>query len=162
LINDARTYAQFSQGQAGISATLVGNGHTGKGLQLDFTNAYFEGGYYSGWEVWLGADDFSGIDLSSYSSLVFYIRGGAGGEEPNVYLMMPATNDYQRFWKDVELVTPVTTSWNKVEIHLSDFTVGQGPHQQVSLTNIQRIQILFEWYPQPTSGRIFIDDLCVQ
>ncbi len=162
LLNDARVYAQFSQAQAGITATLVSGGHTGRGLRLDFTNASYDGGDYAGWEVWLGADDFSGINLSSYSSLVFYVRGSAGGEEPNVYLMMPITNDYQRFWKDVELVTPVTNSWKKVIIPLSDFTLGQDQNQQVVLTSIQRIQILFEWYTQPTSGRIFIDDLCVQ
>jgi hypothetical protein len=43
-----------------------------------------------------------------------------------------------------------------------EFTMGQGIHEEVDLHNIQRIQIVFEWYSQPTSGRIFIDDLCVE
>jgi hypothetical protein len=163
LISNARVYAQFSQAQAGISAALVPNGRTNQGLRLDFTTVSEAGGSYAGWEVWLGADDQSGIDLSSYSSLVFYIRGIAGGEEPNVYLMMPAKGEnFQRFYKDVELVTPLTTSWQQVVIPLSHFASSQEPNQQVDLRNIQRVQVLFEWYPQPTTGRIYIDDLCVQ
>jgi len=163
LINEARVFAQFYQGQASISADLVLNGHTDQGLRLNFSNVSAVGGNYAGWEVWLGENDQSGIDLSPYSSLVFYIRGSNGGEEPNVYLMMPRTEtNYDRFWKDVELVTPVTTSWQQVVIPLSHFTSSQVPNEQVALNNIQRIQILFEWYAQPTSGEIFIDDLCVQ
>jgi len=95
--------------------------------------------------------------------LAFYIRGEVGGEEPNIYLMNPTVGEnYQRYWKDVEQVTPVTTSWQPVVIPLSYFTTGPVPSQQVDLSNVQRIQILFEWYPEPTSGRIYIDDLCVQ
>jgi hypothetical protein len=117
------------------------------------------GGNYAGWEVWLGPDDNSGIDLSPYNSLAFYARGNAGGEVTNIYLMMPVVGGkYQRFWKAV----PLATSWQQVVIPLSDFTLGQKPEEQVNLTNIQKIQILFEWYSQPTSGRIFVDDLCVQ
>ena len=157
-----RVYAQFAQSQAGISAPLSGNGRTGNALRLNFANVSFDGANYAGWEVWLGVDDFSGISLSSYSTLVFYIKGVNGGEEPNVYLMMPVTDDYNRYWKAVKEVAPVTTSWRKVEIPLSVFTTGQGPHEQVDLQSIQRIQILFEWYPQPTSGSIYIDDLCVE
>lgn len=162
LINRSRLFAQFYQGQAAISSTLTSNGHTNQGLRLDFSNVSAEGGNYAGWEVWLGDSDQTGIDLSKYSSLVVYIRGNVGGENPNIYLMMPGIDDYQRFWKAVESVAPVTTSWSKVEIPLSDFTLGQGAHEHVVLTSIQKIQIVFEWSPQPTSGRVFIDDLCVQ
>jgi hypothetical protein len=164
IINDARVFIQFYQGQASITSALF-NGHTGKGLRLDFFNTSSEGGNYAGWEVRLGVDDYSGIDLSpssSYSSLVFYIRGKDGGEEPNVYLMMPILDDYMRYWKDVELVSPITTTWQQIVIPLSHFETSQDPHQQVDLSNIQRIQFLFEWYSQPTSGTIYIDDLCVQ
>jgi hypothetical protein len=158
LINEARKFDQFYTGQASISADLVGNGHTGQGLRLDFSNVQYNGSQYSGWEVWLGDSDDSGIDLSLYSSLVFYIRGATGDEEPNIYLMMPITDVWQRYWEDVE----VTTSWEPVVIPLVHFASGQEPTQQVDLRNVQRIQILFEWYEQPTSGRIFFDDLCVQ
>ena len=163
LINDARVYAQISYAQASISATLVPDERTNNVFRLDFYNAGGVGGDYAGWEVWLGPDDNSGIDLSPYSSLAFYIRGNVGGEETNFYLMMPVIGEkYQRFWKGVGWVTPITTSWQHVVIPLSDFTLGQKPEEQIDLTNIQKIQILFEWYPQPTSGRIFVDDLCVQ
>lgn len=165
LINHARVFAQFYQGQAGISAALVSNGNTNQGLRLIFSNVSNAAEYYAGWEVWLGADDLSGINLSQYGSLVFYIRGQAGGEEPNVYLMNPVVGgNYRRYWRDVEQVTPITTSWQQVVIPLSYFTSSPAPSQQVDLSNVQRIQILFEWYtsPTPPSGRIFIDDLCVQ
>ena len=163
LIGQARVYAQFYRLPASISAALVSNGRTNQGLRLDYSNAREEGGEYAGWEVWLGADDYSGVNLSSYSSLVFYIRGEVGGEEPNIYLMNPTIGEnYKRFWKDIEQVTTITTSWQPVVIPLSYFTSGPVPSQQVDLSNVQRIQILFEWYPQPTSGRIYIDDLCVQ
>ena len=162
LRNHARVYAQFWQAQAGVSATLASNGRTGSALRLNFTDVSYDGANYSGWEVWLGVDDFSGIDLSGYSKLVFYIKGASGGEEPNVYLMMPTTADYNRYWKAVRDVTVVTTSWRRVEIPLSDFTLGQSPHEHVDLHAIQKIQILFEWYPTPRSGTIFVDDLCVE
>jgi hypothetical protein len=159
LTNYARKYDQFSHAQASINTALVADGHTNNGLRLDFYNVSGLGGNYAGWEVWLGPDDNNGISLSAYSSLAFYIRGDVGGEETNIYLMMPVVGgSYQRFWKTVLL----TASWQQVVIPLSDFTQGQRPEEQVSLTNIQRIQILFEWLPQPTSGRIFVDDLCVQ
>ena len=159
LTNNARKYDQFSHAQASINTALVADGHTNNGLRLDFYNVSGVGGNYAGWEVWLGADDNSGINFSLYNSLAFYIRGDVGGEEANFYLMMPVVGgSYQRFWKTV----PITASWQHVVIPLSDFTLGQGPEEQINLTNIQRIQILFEWLPQPTSGRIFVDDLCVQ
>jgi hypothetical protein len=163
LINQTRVFGEFIQNQAGISASIVPNGYINQGLRIDFTNVSGVGGNYAGWEVWLGADDQSGVPFSAYNSLVFYIRGQAGGEEPNVYLMMPNTGtNFQRYWKDVELVAPLTTSWTRIEIPLLHFTSSQEPNQQVNLSNIQRIQFLFEWYAQPTSGTIFIDDLCVQ
>lgn len=149
----------------GVDAELVNNGRTNQMLGIDFSNVSYEGANYAGWEVWLGPDEDSGIDLSEsspYSSLVFFIKGQNGGEEPNVYLMMPILNDYQRFWKDVEQVKVVGTAWKKIVIPLSHFASSQEPHQQVDLNNIQRIQFLFEWYPEPRSGRIFIDDLCVE
>jgi hypothetical protein len=159
LLNDDRVYAKFTQSQAGITPTLVNGGRTNPVLRLDFSNASSDGGNYAGWEVWLGGDDYSGIDLSSYNSLVFFIKSQNGDEELNVWLMMPVLDDYDRYYK---AVTDLTTSWQRIEIPLMEFTVGQGIHEEVDLHNIQRIQILFEWYPEPTSGRIFIDDLCVE
>ena len=163
LINEARVFAQFSQNQAGISAAVVTDGYSNQVMRLDFTNVSGAGGNYAGWEIWLGADDQSGIPFLAYNLLVFNVRGQVGGEEPNVYLMMPAVGqDYQRYWKEVKQVAPVTTSWTRIEIPLAHFTSSQAPNQQVDLSNIQRIQFLFEWYSLPTSGTIYIDDLCVQ
>ena len=102
----------------------MGDGRTNQALRLDFSNVSNERLLITlAGMVWLGPDDLSGIDLSSYSSLVFYIRGATGGEEPNIYLMMPIIDgNFQRFWKDIEQETPVITLWQRVVIPLSHFT----------------------------------------
>jgi len=151
--------------QATILAKLASGGHTGQGLRLDFTTLNLDYSY-SGWEVVLGDID-SGIDLTSHNSLTFYIRGAAGGETPNVWLMTPiAGGGYRRYYQNVEdhIVgnDRVTTQWQEVVIPLVDFATGTKPEEKIDLQHINKIQVVFEWYEEPTSGTIYIDDLCVQ
>jgi hypothetical protein len=116
---------------------------------------------YSGWEALLG-DAASGVDLTPYTSLSFWIRGAHGGETPNVWLMMPSQPDsFWRYYRDVEAYTTITTSWKDVSIPLADFTQGTKPEEQIDLEHIHKIQIIFEWYEATTTGTIFVDDLCV-
>jgi len=131
-------------------------------LRLDFSDVRNEGWNYAGWEVWLDKNNADGINLSADAELVFSIKGSTGGEEPNVWLMTPILDDYERFYKDVGEVIQVNSSWQQVVIPLWQFTLGQKPHEHVDLEKIRKIQIVFEWYPEPTSGTIFIDNLCVQ
>jgi hypothetical protein len=101
LIGQTTGFYKFQSGQATISANLVSGGHTGQGLRLNFT-AVITDYHYSGWEVVLG-DISSGIDLTQYNSLTFYIRGAVGGEMPNVWLMTPiAGGGYRQYYRDVE------------------------------------------------------------
>ena len=112
---------------------------------------------YSGWEVVLGNIN-DGIDLSSYSSLVFQLRGANGGEKFNIWLMTPVSGDppFRRNYKSLA----ANNSWQQIMISLSDFTGSSNPAEQIDLDHINKIQFIFEW--QDASGTIFIDDLCVQ
>jgi hypothetical protein len=161
LISQTTGFYKFESVQATISANLVSGGHTGQGLRLDFT-AYGLPYSYTGWEV-LRGDITSGIDLTSYNSLTFYIRGAEGGETPNVWLMTPVEGGgYRRYYRDVETYKQVTTQWQEVVIPLEHFTRGTLPEEEIDLHHINKIQVVFEWYEEPTSGTIYIDDSCVQ
>ena len=86
-----------------------------------------------------------------------------GGETPNVWLMTPiAGGGYRRYYRDVEIYREVTTQWQEVVIPLADFETGTKPEEEIDLHHIHKVQVVFEWYGQPTSGTIYIDDLCVQ
>jgi len=161
LIVQTTGFYKFESNEATISVSLVSGGHTGQGLRLDFTALSLPHSY-SGWEVLLG-DINNGIDLTPYNSLTFYIRGAAGGETPNVWLMTPiAGGGYRRYYRDVETYKQVTTQWQEVVIPLDHFTRGTLPEEEIDLQHINKIQVVFEWYEEPTSGTINIDDLCVQ
>ena len=143
-----------------MSAQVVSGGRTGQGLELDFS-VLGEPNSYAGWEIVLG-DINEGMDLSGYGSLTFYVRGAAGGETPNVWLMTPIEGDYRRYYQDVEAYTPVPAGqWGAVTIPLFAFLKGSLPGEEIDLEAINKIQIVFEWYTEPTSGTIYIDDLCV-
>lgn len=157
LINQTTGFNTIESGGGDISANLISQGQTGQGLKLDFSVANTPSNY-AGWEVLLG-DSNSGIDLSSFDNLVFSIRGDDGGETPNIWLMMPIINEeFERYFLRLEL----GTSWQQAVIPLSHFTTGTAEGEQVDLDQIHRIQVIFEWYSEPTSGTIYLDDLCVQ
>jgi len=161
LIGQTTGFYKFESNEATISVSLVSGGHTGQGLRLDFTALNLPNSY-SGWEVVLG-DINNGIDLTPYNSLTFYIRGAAGGETPNVWLMTPiAGGGYRRYYRDVETYKQVTAQWQEVVISLEHFTRGTLPEEEIDLQHINKIQVVFEWYEEPTSGTIYIDDLCVR
>lgn len=159
LIAQASGFNEFESNQATISSSPVGGGHTGPALKLDFTalDLYYS---YSGWEAVLG-DIAYGVDLTSYTSLKFYIRGAQGGEIPNVWLVTPVEGGDFRYFQDVEAYTPITNQWQEVVIPLTAFTAGTEPDEQIDLQHINKIQVVFEWYEETTSGTIYVDDLCV-
>jgi hypothetical protein len=160
LIAQTSGFNEFESNQATISSSLVSEGHTGQGLRLDFMvlgDLYS----YSVWEVLLGAPG-SSVDLTSYTSLKFYIRGAQGGETPNVWLMTPVEGGgFRRYYRDVEAYKTLTTQWQEMVIPLADFTTGTLPSEQIDLRHINKIQVVFEWYEETKSGTIYIDDLCV-
>jgi hypothetical protein len=161
LIGQTAGFYKFESNEATISVSLVSGGHTGQGLRLDFTALNLPNSY-SGWEVVLG-DINNGIDLTPYNSLTFYIRGAEGGETPNVWLMTPiAGGGYRRYYRGVETYKQVTIQWQEVVIPLEHFTRGTLPQEEIDLQHINKIQVVFEWYEESTSGTIYIDDLCVQ
>lgn len=155
LIGQTTQFNKFQSGQSTISANLENGGVTGKRLKLEYSTVDVDYNY-SGWEVVLG-DINNGINLSSYSSLVFQLRGGGGGEKPNVWLWTPTSpgQELRRNYRKLE----ATESWQQIVIPLTDFT-SSNPAEQVNLSQINKIQFIFEW--QNDSGTIYIDDLCVQ
>ncbi|MDQ1352899.1 MAG: hypothetical protein QG657_3205, partial [Acidobacteriota bacterium] len=57
-----------------------------------------------------------------------------------------------RWGVDIEKYAPMTTSWNKINIPLEDFS-----DYGVDLTHIKEIQVVFEW--ERMTGTIYLDDL---
>jgi hypothetical protein len=161
LSSQQTEFFKFESNQATMSAQLVSGGRSGQGLELDFS-ALAEPNSYAGWEIVLGNVN-QGMDLSGYDWLTFYVRGAAGGETPNVWLMTPIEGGgYRRFYRDVEAYTPIPSGqWAAVSIPLTDFLGGSIPPEEIDLEAINKIQIVFEWYTEPTSGTIYVDDLCV-
>jgi len=112
---------------------------------------------YAGWQALLGERD-QGIDLSAYSSLTFALRGQAGGERANVWLMMPDLDGSERFFWPLD----PTTDWQTITVPLAHFESGTQEGERVDLARIHKIQFIFEWYDAPTSGTLYLDDLCVR
>jgi hypothetical protein len=112
----------------------------GGSIGLDLGKAGFS---YAGWATGLG-----GIDISSFDSLRFAIRGQNGGEDFNIYL-----DDGNKRWPVVfpEYGTAYKT-WNLVSIPLKDYLV-----HGVDLSHIEELQFVFEWSEK--SGTIWIDDI---
>lgn len=98
---------------------------------------------YAGWETHLG-----GIDCSRCSQVTFRIRGGQGGEKPNIYL-----DDGNFRWSvDLEDYQEVTTEWQWVTIPLQAFA-----EYGVDLTHLEEFQVVFEW--EQMSSTIYLDDV---
>ena len=100
-----------------------------------------------GYAVW--QTHLSGLDVSDYAHLSFYLKGAAGGEKVNLYL---ADGDGVRRFVDVETFTPVRTSWGLVKVPLTAFR-----RQGVNLADLSWIQFAFEY--EPMTGTIFLDNL---
>lgn len=100
---------------------------------------------FSNWALW--ETYLLGLDVSDYAFLSFYIKGGYGGEEVNLYL----TDGSERVaYVDVEDYAPVRTDWTLARVPLQAF-------DGLALTDLTRIKFTFEW--NPMSGTIFLDGL---
>lgn len=98
---------------------------------------------YAGWATQLG-----GIDCSRCEYVSFRLRGGQGGERPNIYL-----DDGNFRWSvDLEDYMAVTTEWQTVSIPLKAFA-----KHGVDLTHLEEFQVVFEW--EPMSSTLYLDDV---
>ena len=81
----------------------------------------------TGWDVWAFASS-TPVDLSSYSYLILYVKGAAGGEGFNVCMLDSSSNK-------AELAIPVTVTknWQMVKIPLSSF---KSANSYLTLTSI--------------------------
>jgi hypothetical protein len=78
----------------------------------------------------------------------FRVRGGQGGEKPNIYL----DDGNFRWGVNLEDYMTVSTEWQIVSIPLDDF----GNHG-VDLTHIEEFQVVFEW--EQMSSTLYLDDI---
>jgi hypothetical protein len=87
------------------------------------------------------------LDVSAYETLSFYIKGGSGGEIPNIYLLL---DDQNRGYRDIEAYLEVTPEWQLVEIPLGDFA-------DINLAQVRYLQFTFEG--EEMGGVIYLDDI---
>jgi len=122
-----------------------GGGHAmrisyGGSIGLDLREAGFS---YAGWTTGLG-----GIDLSSFDSLYFRVRGQRGGEEFNVYL-----DDGNKRWPTTATkYGSVGKDWNTMAIPLKEY-IDHG----IDVTHASELQFVFEW--KDMSGTLWVDDI---
>ena len=93
--------------------------------------------------MFFGAD----INISDTDTLSFYIKGAVGGERPNIHLY-----DGHDVYLHIENYKTVTTSWQRVDIPLIDFS-SQG----LNLTRVRELGFAFEW--ETMSGTIYLDNV---
>ncbi len=139
----------FTKGAATVNGTYTRGSPNGLyrlsyGGNIGKINAYASDLLtYAGWATHLG-----GIDCSRCSHVTFRIRGGQGGEKPNIYL-----DDGNFRWSvDLEDYQEVTTEWRWVTIPLKDFA-SYG----VDLTHLEEFQVVFEW--EQMSSTLYLDDV---
>lgn len=94
----------------------------------------------------------NGVDVSSYNTLSFWIKGKVGGEKPNIYLDDGRNAEYAESYLDMEKYAQVATSWQRVDIPLMDF-VKRG----VDISRLNMLKLVFEW--DDAEGVIYIDDI---
>lgn len=150
IASRAYTFKQFYWTTAAISGTAFSPGsNDGTSYQIAYDRV--DGDHYSGWEIVLPE-----TDVSNLSQLAFDIRGQLGGEIPNVWLASPHIPGRDtRNLVDIENCVKVKTSWQRVEIPLTDFHVTGSSGQDIGLTRIVRVQIVFEW--DDMAGMVYVD-----
>ncbi len=117
-------------------------GGQGASYKISYTGVTPTGWSVAGWAL-------DGINLKASRYLRFAIRGAAGGEEPNLYLV--DTNGSREF-VDLEQYVQLTTDWQVVRIPLTDFS-----DQGIDLGHLANLEIAFEW--SDTQGMIYLDNL---
>lgn|GEM_PF-2132512 len=143
---------------------------------VDFTSAAAEGAYALSLTYnlppgqWCGYWSFANdadpndvvnetIDVSSYTTLKFYLKGASGGEkfkieitdsifDPSSQESYLATQNHK-----AQVYVQATASWQEVEIPLTDFTV----HTDLDLSDLRQINIVFD--KTPRSGTVYIDKI---
>jgi hypothetical protein len=96
--------------------------------------------------------DLMSLNASAYKFLSFYVKGGHGGERPNIYLVSRVGTTQTRKYIDLEKYAKVTTSWRRVYIPLNDFS-----KQGIDLANLAYLEIVFEWADM--AGTMYLDNI---
>ncbi|MCA9472164.1 MAG: hypothetical protein MRJ96_15265 [Nitrospirales bacterium] len=139
----------FANGAAAINGTYTRGSPNGLyrlsyGGNIGAINAYASDLLtYAGW-----ATDLGGVDCSRCSRVSFRVRGGEGGERPNIYL----DDGNVRWGVNLEDYMTVSTEWQSVAIPLEAFA-----QHGVDLTHLETLQVVFEW--EQMSGTLYLDDI---
>lgn len=96
--------------------------------------------------------DMDSIDIAGAKNLSFRIKGLAGGEQPNIYLVSRTGGTEVKQMVDIENYGVVVKDWKNFEIPLQNF-VKQG----IDLTTLTQVQLAFEWALM--QGTIWVDDM---
>ncbi|MDY6877562.1 MAG: carbohydrate binding domain-containing protein [Chloroflexota bacterium] len=137
------TWYVFTGAESEITASIFitqAYGDGGAGLVLSYT---VPAGDYAGWKT-----DLSNVDLSDYDRLVFNVKGGTGGETPNVYLV---DDGGARQFVNIEDYIPPFTEWQTIVIPLQHFNLD--------LTQVQALEIITEWEYNDVEGTLFLDNI---
>jgi hypothetical protein len=129
-------------------------GRGGKSLQLTYNVTL--SGSYAGY-----LSNLSGVDLSSYNYLTFWVKGATGGEFFKITLSNNSADNNRNkasIYITDYLQGGVTTTWQKVTIPFDAF------YNITDRTSMKDIQFIFEQYNayvngSPTSGIVYIDNI---
>jgi hypothetical protein len=119
------TWNVFTGTESEITASTFitqAHGDGGAGLVLSYT---VPAGEYAGWKT-----DLRNVDLSDYDRLVFNVKGDAGGETPNIYLV--DGDDKRRF----VTIENYAEEWQTIVVRLQSF-------YGLDLTRVQALEIIY-------------------
>lgn len=100
----------------------------------------------------VAASELRDLDASRYQTLSLWIKGAAGGERPNLYLVSRAGGSERRAFVDLERYGRVTRSWKKISIPLAAFA-GKG----IDLSHLASLQLAFEG--GAGTGTVYVDEI---
>ena len=100
----------------------------------------------------LAVMDLAGLNASSYDTLSLSVKGGSGGEKPNLYLVSRVGDIEQKGFVRLGDYVSVSASWQAAKIPLAVFE-----KQGVDLTKLSYFELAFEW--EKMSGTVHVDDV---
>ena len=96
--------------------------------------------------------ELHGIDVQSQDHLRFKVKGLAGGEQANIYLVSGQPGSEIRHPLALTQYASVTTGWTLVDVPLADAAI-----LGIDLSALERIDMAFEW--THLSQTLYLDDV---
>ncbi len=158
-------YDDFNDGTAGTNLGGSAGAMSSDGAYdptINFTTDAYEGSHALSIQYefpdnqWCGywsffKPDQSGYDLSDYSSLMFWVRGGSGSEKFKIEMKDAAGGASYKY------VTITGTHWEQVVIPFSDFEQVPWESAPADFSNLSQVNIVFD--TPPLSGTVYLDQM---